>query len=269
MTGELSSRPSPPALCNSSLGVIDLNTPRERRLYIDFVGFNLDINRDSIQTFLVTGTGVSVLLPGQLNYQGLFAMVLTIPSGLSDQVLGQYKYISIKFNGKSIYEIPILSKIEKPKQTRQTQSGAILAYVIPRHIYGDREFYGHGPYGHVLVQFTLLREKLVAKLYMYGRETTPDWTTVSGYGAEYTLYQSRPGYYIKQVSLPGFTLTPSNGTKVYRYDFKDTNGAIDNAPYNTPVGRITIVGDTYGEEAGSRTKADISFARFSLIEEEK
>lgn len=46
---------------------------------------------------------------------------------------------------------------------------------------GDREFKGHGPYFRIRVEWSRTPHLISAKVYVWMRETTGDWTTVEGY----------------------------------------------------------------------------------------
>ncbi len=112
----------------------------------------------------------------------------------------------------------------------------------PAHRRGDREYNGHGPkvtfslsLGHngTTVSFTVR---------MRAEETVSDWTTVDETRTE-ALYNAESGWQVSRIlSAPSVS-----------HGYTDTNHSVDVFSPGGPVQRLEYVGDTDGDEAGSRT----------------
>jgi hypothetical protein len=129
------------------------------------------------------------------------------------------------------------------------------AFFIPPLVEGDREFAGHGPVTSLRVDLQIRNEKEVwAQVYMRARETKSDWTTAEG-TAEFQI-----GSHPKRI-LDILT------SRVQEHQYTDTNHAMDvfSFPASSLASRIEYVGDTQGQEAGTRTGCQIFFHPMRLL----
>ena len=132
---------------------------------------------------------------------------------------------------------------------------------IPSHVpwYGDRDFDGHGPYARIYTRLYIKNEnELWANVSMYARETTSDWTYVYG-GTDYLLY--RHNRQITEILSDTYSseayIDDDHATDIMRLSAKEL------------VSRYICVGDTDGEEAGSRTAVTVEFNRICFKESDQ
>ena len=121
--------------------------------------------------------------------------------------------------------------------------------IIPPHTNGDRDFHGNGP--HVQVSANLYTQKgqfLFLRVNMRARETEPDNTTADG-GESYLIYEAPRGYRIDRII----------GQTTFRNLVDDIDQGHSSKSYDTAIGKIVVVGDTKGDEAGTKTRAVIDF----------
>lgn len=120
---------------------------------------------------------------------------------------------------------------------------------------GDKDFHGNGP--KVMASVSLIAEPhiLKARVYMHARETKRDYTEALG-EKEFDLYPAERGWRIDRVV----------GPLISTYNYTDSNHDPDffNLGSGGPARRFTFVGDTKGDEAGTRTKVDIDFNKLQI-----
>jgi hypothetical protein len=102
--------------------------------------------------------------------------------------------------------------------------------------------------------------RVEAKITMQARESKSDYTTANGTTAR-TIYTPDPGEVVEDIVGPladSMSYTDS-GHNVDAFD-RGTSG---------PVRRFEFVGDTDGEEAGTRTKVTVHFNSLRVVVTEK
>jgi hypothetical protein len=112
----------------------------------------------------------------------------------------------------------------------------------PPHVAGDAEFNGNGPSVYVKVKFSIRDNQLVYSVYFKAKETKSDWTEASGWSSSRTAYTAPAGMRID--SLP---------KSEYELLITTMSGHSEKA-FVTPLGRVTVWGDTKGKDAGVYTK---------------
>jgi hypothetical protein len=112
----------------------------------------------------------------------------------------------------------------------------------PPHVAGDAEFNGNGPSVYVKVKFSIRDNSLLYSVYFRARETKSDWTEASGWSPLRTAYTAPAGMRID--SLP---------KSEYELLITTMSGHVEK-PFVTPLGRVTVWGDAYGNDAGVFTK---------------
>ena len=113
---------------------------------------------------------------------------------------------------------------------------------MPPHVAGDAEFDGHGPSVYVKLKFSIRDNQLVYSVYFKAKETKSDWTEASGWSSARTVYTAPAGMRID--SLP---------KSEYELLITTMSGHSEKA-FVTPLGRVTVWGDTSGKDAGVYTK---------------
>ncbi len=112
----------------------------------------------------------------------------------------------------------------------------------PPHVAGDAEFSGNGPSVYVKVKFTIRDNTLVYSVYFKARETKSDWTEASGWSSPRTVYRAPAGMRIDSLPKSEYELLIT------------TMSGHDSKAFVTPLGRVTVWGDTRGNDAGVYTK---------------
>lgn len=118
---------------------------------------------------------------------------------------------------------------------------------IPTHTRGDKDFHGHGPQVNVSAWLRIVNQnQLWVRLWMRAKETKSDWTTAEG-SVDYFVYNGAyegVGRITRLISDP------------YSYNsYTDTNHSDDTLtlpPYEL-IDKFIVTGDTYGNEAGTKT----------------
>jgi hypothetical protein len=120
---------------------------------------------------------------------------------------------------------------------------------IPPHTRGDRDFGGHGP--RILCNARLQirnRREIWAEVFMHAEETKSDWTTASG-SDDFLLHTNdRPIAAILTDTFSACTYTDSNHEEDV---VAQSAGEL--------VSQFKFVGDTRGDEAGTRTRVLLIF----------
>jgi len=128
-----------------------------------------------------------------------------------------------------------------------TLSGRFTSFFVPPHTNGDAEFKGHGPDVDFNSQlFVANGNQLWLMVHIRAIETQSDWTTAEG------------TQYYQIATLPGPISGILSGTAtIHRY--RDTNHDRDifSFPPGDLVEHLEYVGDTKGNDAGSRTGVQV------------
>lgn len=154
-------------------------------------------------------------------------------------------------------------------------------FVPPFKSGGDRDFGGNGPQMRITCQLLISadRKQLLAVVYMQARETKDNWTMAEG-SATIPVFTCNPSQTIQQINAAtGFskmdiTVTDNNGhddqfflangspaiTRAQNSNWQVENGYQD----ASGVELVRVVGDTNGDEAGSRTGVELFFSSLSL-----
>jgi hypothetical protein len=127
---------------------------------------------------------------------------------------------------------------------------------VPPHIFGDGDFDGNGP--KVTLRVTLFinpnhANELMARVYMHAQETECDFTTAEGF--QDFVVASRSYSFCRILSNP-------DGS----YGYIDDDHPEDIFVTPDPLfQRLIFVGDTSGDEAGTRTKVTIEFSPVTVL----
>jgi hypothetical protein len=128
---------------------------------------------------------------------------------------------------------------------------------IPPRVGGDAEFDGNGP--DVFAQAFLHgvgTNRLSVQIFMDAIETIQDFTHARGFSPEYLIYVAPPGQCVRSVNLGTFE----------QIQYRDRNTDPDNFSGQVTgsfVQEWSLLGDTNGNEAGTRTGA--ALVTFDLI----
>lgn len=136
-------------------------------------------------------------------------------------------------------------------------------FLVPPHVRGDKEFDGNGPRIQISTRLYISeRNKIRARIWMRFTETKADWTTAQG-NFDVDVYDGT------RDNITKINAIVSPGVSSYmRYDQESGHERFSRPEDAGPVLKYEIVGDTRGQEAGSRTGAALHF-RDIVIECEK
>jgi hypothetical protein len=136
----------------------------------------------------------------------------------------------------------------------------------PPHVYGDRDFKGHGPVVQSWVRLRVNpynRRQILMQASLLARETRRDWTTAQGWTPEVAVWTAR--YPVRGIWDSGYRLY--RNSVEYYHGYTDGNHQIDTFYNPHPLAlQINYVGDTRGNEAGTRTRMDVYFNRIWFLE---
>ncbi|KYF69385.1 hypothetical protein [Sorangium cellulosum] len=138
-----------------------------------------------------------------------------------------------------------------------TLVGLSTGFYVPPRVGGDAEFDGHGPSVSLQVELSVFNgNELWAAVYMDALETKSNWTHAEG-TAWYRLHTaSRP-------------IAGVDGPISFNHTYTDTDHAHDIftfAPDNL-VNTLDYVGDTKGNEAGTKTGVRVFFNPITIVTE--
>src|SRR5882724_6362725 len=128
-------------------------------------------------------------------------------------------------------------------------------FFIPPHTEGDTEYKGHGPRTYASVELQVRNDREVwAQVYMRARETQKDWTTAEG-TAEFQIFSQNK------------RILDILSSRVQDHLYTDTDHELDVFSFPPPnlMSRIEYLGDTRGNEAGTRTGCQIFFHPMRLL----
>jgi len=137
------------------------------------------------------------------------------------------------------------------------------SFFIPPLTRGDREFDGHGPRIWITTRLYISQNrKLKARIWMRFAENRWDWTTSEG-TYDIDVYDGA----VDNVSRINHIVSP--GVSSFMYYEQETGHDLFTRPEDSgPVLEYSIVGDTRGGEAGTRSGASIRFRPITIDYEE-
>ncbi|WP_437595691.1 hypothetical protein [Sorangium sp. So ce590] len=138
-----------------------------------------------------------------------------------------------------------------------TLVGLSTGFYVPPRVGGDAEYDGHGPSVSLQVELSVFNgNELWAAVYMDALETKSNWTRAAG-TAWYRLHTaSRP---IVEVVSP----------VEFSHSYTDTDHAHDIFSFapESLVNKLDYVGDTKGNDAGTKTGVRVYFNPISIVTE--
>lgn len=136
-----------------------------------------------------------------------------------------------------------------------TLVGLSTGFYVPPRVGGDAEFDGHGPSVSLQVELHVFNgNELWAAVYMDALETKSNWTHAEG-----------TAWYLLHVA--GRPIVDVDGPVSFLHGYTDTDHARDIFTF-TPenlVNRLEYVGDTKGNEAGTKTGVRVFFNPITIV----
>lgn len=132
-------------------------------------------------------------------------------------------------------------------------------FLIPPHTRGDREFNGNGPRIWINTRLYISQQrKLKARIWMRFQEDRADWTTAEG-TFDLDVFDGT----FENIARINSIVDPGTTSFLY-FEQADGHGAFTRPEDRGPVREYSIIGDTQGSEAGTRTGASIRFRPITI-----
>jgi hypothetical protein len=248
--------PVDPAFCQVVPMAVDRELIPDRLKQVEFYGYNFP-QADNLGVFLEGAGGQRTNVTTKLDKPTTYAMTLKF-GGNGVQLDNSSARLVLEWGGKQVSSVAVIQPTTPVCASRvQTVTPGIIGPFIPRKIGpGDNDFDGNGPSVNSDVSLIVTPQALSAKVHMHARETTSDWTEVDGWQT-YQLYAPEPGWRIEQVV----------GKTSSAHHYVDSNQTEDSFDLGTGelVRRFVYVGDTGGDEAGTRTGVKVTFNDIHLV----
>jgi hypothetical protein len=198
-------------------------------------------------------------------------MVLDLTGGGANPAVPDSRAV-FSWNGASQSVVPILSPTADPAACRERTilvPGAPQGPFVPRHRRGDFDFVGHGPCVRLraLLRTDAENTRLSANVLMEAFECDEEERPQS----DYTRVFESTSFDLFTVPAPGTTIVSHNYTQPrFTDDYRDGGHPDDIRTFVFPamIEKIIYVGDTYGDEAGSRTGATMFFRELRVVVQE-
>jgi len=152
--------------------------------------------------------------------------------------------------GVTVHFNPVILDVERAERLNvKTVRVSPTPEFIPQHVNGDQDFHGNGPQVNVTARIEIRNTREIwATIWMRARETKSNWTEAEG-STNFMLYRNDKPI----LAILSDTFSSLN--------YLDTNHRRDefNLSINDLVSKFECVGDTRGNEAGSRTGVTVHF----------
>jgi hypothetical protein len=245
-----------PAFCQVVPLAVDRELIPDRLKQLEFYGYNFP-QANGLGVFLEGAGGQRMNVTSKLDKPTTYAM--TLKFGANGVPLDNSSArLVLEWGGKQVSSVAVIQPTTPVCTSKiQTVSPGTIGPFVPRKIgTGDNDFDGNGPSVNADVSLIQTPQALSARVHMHARETTSDWTEVDGWQT-YQLYAPEPGWRIDQVI----------GKTSSSHHYVDSNQTEDSFDLGTGelVRRFVYVGDTDGDEAGTRTGVRVTFNDIHLV----
>lgn len=249
---ELLKKPIPdrtPAICQVIPTAIDMNLTPNRRNKIDISGYDFD--DQPLKLFLITNDNQKVEVTNAINRLSHYHMVLNLGSN-GVLLNNNSSRLVLEYKDSPMSSIAITQPvIPDCKEEEKSFAPDVITY-MPPHTRGDREYNANGPNVTARVNIYVEGNTIKARVYMSARETKSDWTTAEG-SSVFNIYTA-----------------PSNRRIIGIVSDKETSASYTDSGHSEDffekgsgelIQRFAFVGDTDGDEAGTRTRVKVTFNR--------
>jgi hypothetical protein len=247
--------PVQPGLCQVVPIAVDRDAVPAHVKQLEFYGYDFDA-ATNLRVFLDQTGGGRLDMTSKLDRPTHYAMTLKF-GATGVQLDGKSQRFVLEWEGKQISTVAVIQPETPVCQSKIVAFSPGPVTYVPPHTRGDKEFDGHGPSVNARVDLLIRPQSIDARVYMKAQETKSDWTTAEG-TKEFPLFRPEPGWQIDGV-IEGTTTT---------HQYVDTNHTSDSFDKGSgsAVKRFVFVGDTGGDEAGTRTKVDVTFNQLRIRE---
>src|SRR5580765_2958314 len=246
-----------PAFCQVVPLAVDRELVPDRLKQIEFYGYNFT-QADGLGVFLEGAGGQRTNVTSKLDKPTTYAMTLKF-GGNGVQLDNSSARLVLEWGGKQVSSVAVIQPttpvcISQP----QTVPSSTIGPFIPRKIgQGDADFDGNGPDVATDVTLTVTPQALTARIHMHAKETKSDWTEAEGWQT-YQLFAPAAGWKIEQVE------GKTSSSHHYVDGTVDREDSFDMGPGEL-VRRFVYIGDTGGDEAGTKTGVRVTFNDIHLV----
>lgn len=243
--------PRVPAFCSVIPTAVDMNLTPNRRTKIDIVGYDFD--NQPLKLFLLSGTQ-KIDMTSALNRLTHYHMVINLGSN-GILLNAASNRLVLEYNNQEFSSIPITQpQIPDCIEEEITFDPSEITFT-PRHTRGDKEYDGNGPRVTASARISVEGNEIKARISMKAEETKSDWTTAESTDT-YTIYVAPSNRKIVSITSDTFTdqtYIDSNHTADV---FEQGSGEL--------IKRFRFMGDTDGDDAGTRTNVKVTFNRVRI-----
>jgi hypothetical protein len=249
---ELLKKPIPernPAICQVVPSAIDMNLTPNRRNKVDISGYDFD--NQPIKLYLVTNDNQKVDVTYAINRLSHYHLVLNLGSNgvLLNENSGR---LVLEYKDSQISSIAVTQPVIPDCREEEISFSPDVITFIPPHTKGDREYDGNGPNISARVNIYVDNNTIKARIYMRAKETKSDWSTADGSGI-FNIYTAPSKKRIMAIVSDKETNTNYTDSGHSEDFFEKGNGEL--------IKRFAFIGDTDGDDAGTRTRVKVTFNR--------
>ncbi len=245
--------PVEPALCQVVPIAVDRTLVPGRLTQVEFYGYDFN-EANGLRVFLERTPGGRLDVTDKLDRPTHYAMTLKFGATGVPLDSASQRFV-LEWETKQISTIAVIQPATPVCVSKVVPASPNRVTFQPPRTRGDGDFSGNGPRVSVVVSLLTTPQGISARVYMRAKETEDDWTTAEG-TQDFSLFSPDPGWRIDRVVSSQFA------THAY------TDGNHERDSFNLGAGglvkRLEYVGDTSGDEAGTRTKVDVEFNQLRI-----
>lgn len=241
----------PPRFCSATPQNIDMARPPS---FITFSGYNFD---SDVLVRLVTTSSEATVASNHVTRNSHYNVTVNLSGSGLRLGLNALRLV-LRWRDQELGAAAIAQPV---CQERQVFINAFDASYQPPHTRGDRNFDSNGP--RVIVRTTLfnMRSGVEYTIYMKAEEwkngrPKDDFTTAEGTSPRRRVNYSPPN---------GWEIIRINTSNRATFSHVLSGHGTHRLPGIAPVREFEFVGDTDGDEAGSRTRVTVQFDRIDII----
>jgi len=254
--------PKRPALCQVVPETIDASIVPQQLKFLGFYGYNFDF-ADRLRARILNADASAIDVTGKLDRPTPYAMTLAF-GGSGVQLDARNQRVVLEWNDLQVSSVAIIQPQAAPPAVCASKVVPVFAreadrdigWFIPPRVHGDAEFAGHGPDVRASVTLTVTPTLLLARVYMDAKEIAGD-TEAEGWH-DFSLLRAESGWRIDRVE-------GATNSSVHYVDSNTDPDFRKMGPADL-IERYEFIGDTSGDEAGTRTGVMLHFNQVFVTE---